>query len=287
MTLLAYFLLTFSLTWAAWFSAAGLAPPGNTGFFGVRGPVFLLGIFAPALVALAFTARDEGGPGVGRLLARIGRWRVDARWYVFAIGYFAAIKLTAALMHRVATDEWPRFGDTDWALMLGGILVSTWVQAGEELGWRGYALPRLAAHLGLAGASILLGGLWALWHLPLFYLPDTGSTGQSFPLYLLQLTALSVTMAWLYWRTDGSLLLVMLMHASVNNTTGIVPAAVAGATTPLAFRGSLVAWLTVLLSWAVAAPLLARMRGADVRDTRRADPHVVRPDEPADERQLE
>jgi membrane protease YdiL (CAAX protease family) len=266
MTLVAYFVLTFIVTWAAWFAAVALAAPGNTGLFGVRGPVFLLGVFAPALVALVLTARGEGGPGVGRLLARIGRWRVDARWYVFAIGYFAAIKLAAALIHRVAADAWPQFGDTSWALMLGGIMVSTWAQAGEELGWRGYALPRLAAHLGLAGASILLGGLWALWHLPLFFLPNTGSTGQSFPLYLLQVTALSVTMAWLYWKTEGSLLLVMLLHASVNNTTGIVPAAVAGAMAPLSFRGSLVAWLTVLLSWVVAAPLLARMRGADIGD---------------------
>jgi membrane protease YdiL (CAAX protease family) len=200
---------------------------------------------------------------------------VDARWYVFAIGYFAAIKLAAALIHRVATDEWPQFGDTSWALMLGGILVSTWGQAGEELGWRGYALPRLAAHLGLAGASIVLGGLWALWHLPLFFLPNTGSSGQSFPVYLLQVIALSVTMAWLYWKTEGSLLLVMLMHAAVNNTTGIVPAAVDGAMTPLALRGSLVAWLTVLLSWLVAAPLLVRMRGADISNSLRTDPHVV------------
>jgi hypothetical protein len=93
------------------------------------------------------------------------------------------------------------------------------------LRWRGYALPRLAGHLGLGGASILLGGVWALWHLPLFFLPATGSTGQSFPIYLLQVTAISVTMAWLYWKTEGSLLFVMLMHASVNNATGIVPAA--------------------------------------------------------------
>jgi hypothetical protein len=153
MTLLAYFLLTFVLTWAAWFAAAALAAPGNTGFFGVRGPVFLLGVFAPGLVALALTAREEGSPGVGRLLARIGRWRVDARWYVFAIGYFAAIKLAAALIHRVATGAWPQFGDTSWALMFGGILVSTWVQAGEEVGWRGYALPRLATPLASSRAA--------------------------------------------------------------------------------------------------------------------------------------
>jgi uncharacterized protein len=254
-----------------WFAAAALAAPGNTGFFGAGGPVFLLGVFAPGLVSLAFTAGTEGRAGVMRLFARVGHWRVGARWYAFAVGYFAAIKLAAAVVHRVATNEWPRFGDAPWALMFAGIMVSTWVQAGEELGWRGYALPRLAARMGVGGASVVLGAVWGLWHLPLFLLPGSGSTGQSFPAYLLQTTALSVAFAWLYWKTGGSLLLVMLLHASVNNTTGIVPAAVDGATRPIALRGSLLAWITVGLLWAVAALLLVGMRGAELPRVLRSD----------------
>lgn len=262
MSLLAYFLLTFAVTWTAWFAAAALAAPGNARFFGARGPLFLLGVFAPGLVALALPARAAARAGVSEMLAGIFRWRVGARWYLFAVGYFAAIKLGAALTHRIVTDAWRRFGDVTWTLVPVAILVSTWVQAGEEVGWRWYALPRLAQRLGPGGASILVGVVWALWHLPLFFLPDSGSTGQSFPVYLLQTTALSVTMAWLYWKTEGSLLLVMLLHASVNNTTGIVPSAVAGAAAPLTLRGSLVAWATVGLLWAVAIPLLASMRRA-------------------------
>lgn len=265
MRLLAYFLLTFLVTWSVWFAAAALAAPGNTGFFGGRGPMFLLGVVAPALVALALTAQAEGRTGVTRLLARIGHWQVGARWYAVAIGYFAIVKLAAAIVHRVVTDEWPPFGDTPVALMVLGIAVSTWGQAGEEVGWRGYALPRLAQYFGLGGASLVLGFAWAVWHIPLFVLPDSGSTGQSFPAYLLQVIAMSVVFAFLYWKTDGSLLLVMLMHASVNNTTGIVPAAIGGAITPIAFGGSLVAWATVALSWVVATPLLIRMRKADTQ----------------------
>lgn len=272
MRLLAYFLLTFLVTWSVWFAAAALAAPGNTGFFGGRGPVFLLGVFAPALVALALTAQAEGRTGVTRLLARIGHWQVGARWYALAIGYFAVIKLAAALVHRIVTDEWPPFGDTPVALIALAIAVSTWGQAGEEVGWRGYALPRLAQYFGLGGASLVLGLVWAVWHLPLFVLPNSGSTGQSFPAYLLQVMAMSVVVAFLYWRTDGSLLLVMLMHASVNNTTGIVPAAIGGAITPIAFGGSLVAWATVVLSWAVATPLLIRMRKADIQGMLRSAP---------------
>ena len=264
MRLLAFFLLTFLVTWSVWFAAAALAAPGNTGFFGGGGPVFLLGVFAPALVALALTAQAEGRAGVTRLLARIGHWKVGARWYLVAISYFAIIKLAAALVHRVVTDEWPPFGDTPVAIVILGIAVSTWAQAGEEIGWRGYALPRLAQYVGLGGASLVLGFVWAVWHLPLFMLPDSGSTGQSFPVYLLQVMALSVALTFLYWKTGGSLLLVMLMHAAVNNTTGIVPAAIGATIDPIAFGGSLVAWATVVLSWAVAVPLLMRMRGENI-----------------------
>ncbi len=140
------------------------------------------------------------------------------------------------------------------------IVFSTWVQAGEEIGWRGYALPRLSARVGLAPASVILGVIWASWHLPLFLVPAADTFGQSFPLYLLQVTALSVAVAWLYWRTGGSLLLVMLLHAAVNNTKDIVPSAVPGATNPFALSPSLVAWITVALLWVAAAYFLARMR---------------------------
>jgi uncharacterized protein len=259
-----FVLLTFAFTWTAWLAPAALTAPRHSGFLGPGGPIFLLGVFAPAFVALALTAYCEGRAGVARLLARIGRWQVGARLYLFAIGYMAATKLLAALIHRVAVGAWPAFGHTPLPLMLGAILVSTWTQAGEEVGWRGYALPRLAAHLGLGGASMVLGVIWALWHLPLFFLQGTGSDGQSFPIYLLHVTALSVAMSWLYWKARGSLLLVMLLHASVNNTTGIVPAALPNAVHPMSLEGSLVAWATVGVSSVVAALLLLRMRGADI-----------------------
>lgn len=276
MRLLAYFLLTFLVSWSVWVAVSALAAPGSTGFFGGRGPVFLLGVFAPALVALWCTAQEEGRAGVMRLLARMSRWQVSARWYILAIGYFAALKLGAAFIHRVVTDAWPPFGDTPVALMLLAIAVSVWTQSGEEVGWRGYALPRLAKYVGLGGASLVLGVVWALWHLPLFILPDSASTGQSFPAYLLQVMAMSVVFAFLYWKTDGSLLLVMLLHAAVNNTTGIVPAAVGGAVASVALGGSLVAWATVSLSWVVALPLLFHMRGADIQRMLTASSPAVR-----------
>jgi membrane protease YdiL (CAAX protease family) len=194
-----------------------------------------------------------------RLLGKIGDWKHSARWYAFALFYMMATKLIAAGVYRAVLGAWPTFSETPLAMMFAGVLLSTWVQAGEEVGWRGYALPRLTQRIGLGAASVVIGVIWALWHLPLFYLAGSGSDGQSFLLYLIHVTALSVTMGWLYWNTNGSLLPVMVMHAAVNNTAGIVPAALASKVNPMSFEGSTMAWLTLGVAWVIALPLLWQM----------------------------
>ncbi len=262
--LLTFFSLTYAVTWICW-TVAGAISRGSAlpapALAALGGALLLLGTFAPGLIALALTERSEGRAATRALLRRVFRWAVGARWYLFAVGYFPTIKLLVALVHRVATGQWPRFGEEAWYLMAAAIVFSTWVQAGEEIGWRGYALPRLSARVGLAPASVILGMIWAIWHLPLFFVPEASTFGQSFPVYLLQVTALSVVVAWLYWRTEGSLLLVMLLHAAVNNTKDIVPSAVPGATNTLALSPSLVAWLTVAFLWITAVYFLVRMSG--------------------------
>ena len=254
--LLTFVVVSYIVTWGCFFAAAGTraAEP--------RALLFLLGTFTPGFVALWLTGQVTGRSGVTALLRRLVDWQVPARWYVFAVSYIAAIKLTAALVHRVATGAWPRFGEVPWYLMLAATVGSTLIggQAGEELGWRGYALPRLAARLGLGAGSVVLGVLWAGWHLPLFFVPRADTFGQSFPVYLLQVTALSVAMAWLYANTRGSLLPVMLMHAAVNNTKDIVPSVEAQATNPWALSHSAVAWLTVTALWLCAGYFLFQMR---------------------------
>ena len=272
--LVKFFVLTYAVMWSCFIPvAAGIpvyAPLGAV--------LLLLGTFAPSLVALWLTARTEGDSGVRALLGGVLKWQVPARWYLFALAYIPAIKLTAALIHRLATGAWPRFGDDPWYFILGAIAVSTPFQAGEEIGWRGYALPRLAARFGLARASILLGLIWGFWHLPQFFIPEADTYGQSLVVYVLQVTALSVAMAWLYARTNGSLLLVMLLHAAVNNAKDIVPSALPGASNPFALSASLVAWLTVTLLWICAAYFLRTMRRQvetshiDVAQERRTKP---------------
>jgi len=260
---LAFFAITFAVAWAFWAASRAMSAgdaAANPAIALAGTTVFLLGVFAPGFTALALTARYEGRSATNALLNRILKWNVGARWYVFAIGYMPAIKLTAALVVRVTTGQWPRFGHESIYVMVGAIMISTWVQAGEEIGWRGYALPRLSTRFGLAPASIILGIIWAAWHLPLFFFSGSDTFGQSFPLYVLQVTAVSVAMAWAYWRTGGSLLLVMLFHAAVNNLKDTVPSAVPDATNAFTLQASLVGWLTVTFLWIGAVYFLFQMR---------------------------
>jgi membrane protease YdiL (CAAX protease family) len=173
----------------------------------------------------------------------------------------AVIELVVAVLFRVATGAWPAFGHEAWYVILAAMVFSTVIggQAGEEIGWRGYALPRMAARWGLGRSSLLLGGVWAAWHLPLFFMPGRDVQGQSFPLYVVQVTALSVAIAWLFGHTRGSLLLAMLMHSAVNQTSGIVYSADPGATHPFAVSSSPVAWLTAGMLWIGAVVFLLRM----------------------------
>ncbi|HEX3229719.1 MAG TPA: CPBP family intramembrane glutamic endopeptidase [Pyrinomonadaceae bacterium] len=262
-SLLKFFSLTYILSWSLWIAAAAIwrAAPTFSGLASLGSFLYLLGVFAPALAAIALTALTDGRAGTLDLLSRTIKWSASARWYVFAIGYMAAIKIAAALLLRITTGTWPAFGQEPLYIMAIAIPFSTPVQAGEEIGWRGYALPRLSVRLGLSGASIALGVIWACWHLPFFFMLGNDKSGQSFPLYLLGVTALSVAMAWLYWRTNGSLLLTMLMHAAVNNTKDIVPSAVTTATNVFSLSSSRVAWLSVAVLWTCAAYFLVRMRG--------------------------
>lgn len=246
-----YFVATFGVSWVLWGLAAAI--PYESGS-ALRPLYFLPGTFAPGLVGLWFIAGTGGRQAVADLINRLFAWTVPARWYVFALGYMIAVKLIVATIYRLATSSWPALNLLPWYLPLA-IGTSSIMQAGEEIGWRGVALPRLAQQTGVRLGSILLGVIWAAWHIPLFLMPGTDLSGQPFAPFLLGVTALSVSMAWLYVRTGGSLLLVMVMHAAVNNTAQLVPSMPPG-TLVVDHR---IAWLTAAVLWVGALAILPMM----------------------------
>jgi len=251
-----FFILTFVVAWLAWGWAATL-PPGA-----LATALLFLGTFAPGLVALAMVARERGRRGLQELWERVIDVRAPWQWYAFAIGYYVVLKLLAAVMHRVVAGAWPVFGTIPLVIIVVAIVINTPFQMGEEVGWRGYALPRLAARLGYVRGSLLLGVAWGVWHLPLFYVAGLANYGQAFWQYVFGSVALSVAMAWLFVNTRGSVGLAMLMHSAVDQTRGIVPTRLATPGNPLTVvDGSLVTWLVVGLLGISMIYFLVRLRG--------------------------
>jgi membrane protease YdiL (CAAX protease family) len=249
-----FFVLAYAWMWACFIPVATQVVPQP-----LRVPLTVIGVFGPALAALWVTARSSGREGVLRLLDRLLQGPVAVRWILFAVLYMAVLKLTAALLHRLALGSWPAFGRDSLMLIPVAILFSTPFQMGEELGWRGYALPGLSSRLGLRAASLVVGVIWAVWHLPQFFIAEGDSYGQSFWVFCFGVIAISVIMAWLFAHVNGSLWPLRLFHSAVNNSKDVVPSPVPGQQNVFGFQASSVAWLTLGLLWLCAIACLIAM----------------------------
>jgi membrane protease YdiL (CAAX protease family) len=218
-----------------------------------------MGAISPGLVAICITAKTQGAEGVKLLITQISFKKTGVLWYIFAITFFALIKGLAALVFFLIYNSWPQFGTTSGYVMLAGIAISMWAQAGEEIGWRGYALPLMSKQFGLARSGVLLGIIWGLWHLPLFYFEAADTFHQSFPLYLLQVTGISVVMTWLFWKVNGNLLPLMVFHAAINNSKDIVPSASKASASPFTLNASPIGWISAAVIWVIACYLIYAM----------------------------
>jgi uncharacterized protein len=173
----------------------------------------------PTLSAFVMAHATEGRQGVTNLLRRYVLWRVKLRWYLFVLLVIPASQVLGAIvLPGVAASYQP----LTLGLVLGYplALVSTLVLGGplgEEPGWRGFALPRLQVAFGPLVGSTLLGVLWALWHLPLFWSGVwTPPTPTNIAMFIVMITFLTVIMTWVFNNARGSLLITILMHASFN-----------------------------------------------------------------------
>ena len=213
---LKYFVLAFAFTWALWVPAAlearGLIPS-------LPIPATFLGAFGPLVAAVVVTAQHDGRAGLRSLLGRVLRWRVPPIWYGVTILGPILLYLTAMALN-VALGGQPH----DLEVMIGALpivlAISVYmlitVALGEEVGWRGYALPALQARYSALLASVILGVMWALWHLPLFFNPDTIYGNLPFVVQLALQVPFAILLTWVYNSTGGSVLLVMLLHAVFN-----------------------------------------------------------------------
>jgi membrane protease YdiL (CAAX protease family) len=170
--------------------------------------VALLGPAAAAFV----TALTCGGNELQELRARVVHWRVSPRWYLIALLLPLPVSLLSTALQSALGATGPiALAPLSWLAVVVFVMV-----VGEEIGWRGFALPKLQNALGPIGASITIGVIWAMWHLPLFYMTSMPQYGSPFFAYMLYTIGLSAILTWLAIHTAGSVVIATLFHGAVN-----------------------------------------------------------------------
>jgi len=227
--LASYFILAYAISVIALIvlGPPSLAPGGHRNLLSLAMfPVMVIWVGATGIV---LTAAEQGRAGLRNLRARMTRWAVGAGWYAAAILIPpAAILLVLALLTDFVS---PAFTPN---LYPGGITYGIVAGFFEEIGWSGFAYPRLRARLGAPAAAVLLGVLWGLWHLPVVdSLGSASPHGPAWPAFFGAFVALvaglRVLICWIYSHTE-SVLLAQIMHAS---NTGFLVVLGATAVSPI------------------------------------------------------
>jgi membrane protease YdiL (CAAX protease family) len=209
----AFFALAFAISWAVWIPTALVSDSSPS----LALTLFPIGLFGPAFAALALMAFFEGRVGVRRLVAPVLKWRAGVRWYPIVVLGPAAIVWVAASLSTLLGTPTADFGSSQIPLAIPAYVLFLLVEAaGEEIGWRGYALPRLQANLSALTSALIVGVAWALWHLPLFFIAGLPQTFLPFVAFLVWIVSQSVIFTWVYNGTRGSLLFAIVLHAAIN-----------------------------------------------------------------------
>lgn len=212
--ILAFLILTFAFSWFPWY--AGIGPEVMT--------------MGPSLAAFMVVLITNGWQGIKGIVKPFGRWRVNLKWWGLAILGPAVLYSAGIGVHILLAGEAPPFlmiRDELHLIPLYLVLVvlMPWNgPVGEEFGWRGLALPKLQSKFGPFFASLLIGSVWGIWHLPSFLAPQDvvgvlyAEIGLVFILvYTLGTIANSVFMTWIYNKTNASGLVAGIgFHAAIN-----------------------------------------------------------------------
>ncbi len=191
-----------------------------------RGLVYVVGLAGPTLVAVLLVHRSD--ESLAEFLRRGVQWKVSPLWYGVALSP-AIVRLVGSLVHSASegSPSLPPLRETPVTYVVAIFFAASLC---EEYGWRGYALPRLQARFGSAGMSLVLGTVWALWHIPHFLIPGSSQVGLAFSPYMLDLISQSFILALLYSRTRGSVFIAIVHHGVDNVSANLIAVPEAAAT---------------------------------------------------------
>jgi membrane protease YdiL (CAAX protease family) len=217
---LKYIVIAFAFTWTFWLLAI-LEARGLISSLPV--PALFLGAFGPMVAAVAITAQEGGRAGLRSLLSRVVRWRVAPIWYGVALLGPIVLVLGGMALHVLLGGQPPNLPAMIGALptvLALSVYMFVQVGIGEEIGWRGYALPKLQSGYSALVSSVVLGGIWVLWHLPLFFNPASSYSSTPFWAFLIFMLPVSILITWVFNSTGGSVLMAMILHAMLNASIG-------------------------------------------------------------------
>jgi uncharacterized protein len=253
--LVTFFVLAFAITWVVWVPRAAGVP------LGVLGQMWT---WIPAIAALLAAVLTGGRGAVRDLGARLVRWRVGWQWYAVVIVGPAIFSLVVAGVYVLLGGSWAAalppvlLGETSLLMLPLFLVILTATDGlGEELAWRGFALPRLLVRHNALVASLILGVLWALWHLPLIWTEGASMYQQPIWLILVDIPANSVIFTWVFLHTRGSVLLAMLLHGAANLFT-VSPNVISAGDLTLPLLAVAAKGLLIVVLILVAGPNLAR-----------------------------
>ena len=262
-TISAFFILTFVFAWSIWLPL-GLLMPEN--YY-----LSLPGAWAPTISAIILIGLSEGRIGIKKFLRKILHWRVGFRWYLvvlFGIAAIAYLAIGIGILLGVSAPEISLPGGLPREALIGFLpiffLINIFLGGplAEDIGWRGYILPKMRERMSALTASLIIGLVWAIWHLPYFLFPAWNAAVGNVPFFwfILLTTSWSVLFAWAYVNTE-SILMPILFHAAINTTLGTlgVLGQANGGLMPLILNTTLT-WVVVGIVIAVYGVGLKRLR---------------------------
>ncbi len=211
-----FLILTFALTWGL---AALMFPFADqiTAIFGeisLSNPLVILAVYAPGIAGIVIAWRYGGLKGLGRFFQRLGLARIPGLWWLFLILGIPAVVFTGAAVKGSLGTAFPF---SPWYLALPALGQALVLGPLEEFGWRGVALPLLQRRFAPFWAGLILGGIWALWHVPSFLISGMPQSAWDAGPYFLGIIAISVILTPLFNASRGSLLIAILYHFQMMN----------------------------------------------------------------------
>ena len=181
----------------------------------------LLALFGPCVAAMVVLYASRGWAGLAQLGSKFRLSRALVVWCIVAALLPLILLLPIWLLHSWL---WGAIRFEVAALSLLSLVLAVLI-VGEEVGWRGFLLPYLMQHYAPLTSSLIVGVVWALWHLPNFLLPNYPHYGLPFSGFVVLALAFSVLFTWFYINTRGSLVVAVIFHAALNvfSLAGVEP----------------------------------------------------------------